>query len=149
MVLLQEPQLAVRQVRVIVLTRIKGLPRVRIAEGAGSDKRHQLMGGIKHQPGDFLPAQASRQVRRPGLRIQPPVLIGQQLSRPRQVLEGESVLFQHGNAARNAQVFAALIADQHAVSRRFFRPAHTFSSPNRIFMAKQCGSLCQLKMLFI
>ena len=128
MVLLQQAHLPVGQVRVMMLCRIERLPAVRIPERSAPGKGNHLVRGVQHQPGHFLPAQPGCQVRRPGLRVQPPVLIGQQFARPCQVLEGISVLFDHRNVPGDAQVFPAFVADQRAVYGVFTGPAQSVFS---------------------
>ena len=96
--LLQKLPLLVGQRISLTAGFIKGLPAV------GSHKGHlvpghRLVGGVEHQPCDFLHAEPGGQILGPAPIVQPPVLIGEQLPGFRQVLKVQPVLLNQADSA--------------------------------------------------
>ena len=90
---------------------VKRLSAVGPSEGHARPGRDHLMGRVEHKSSDLLNRQPRGQVRGPLLRVQPPVLIGKELSRTFQILKQQSVLFQQLHTARfmPAQGFSPLL----------------------------------------
>ena len=123
MVLLQEFLLLIGQRPCISAAFLKRFSVIGSHKRSTCKKGHHLMTAVHHQSGDLLNGQPTCQILCPLLRAEPPVLVGKQLPRARQVLKVQAVLFNQfcvGHAQFGA-VEIGHIGDVHdAVSLSFF-----------------------------
>ena len=116
-VLAQVPQLLVGELPGVLAAFGEGLAPVGAGPGGTGLGRDGLVGRVHHQPGDLLNAQPGGQVLRPGLGVQPPVLVGEKLPGAGQILEVEAVHLEDRGPG-GAQVGAVFVVDE-GVARMF------------------------------